>query len=91
MKKSLTEARTVQVENLTKALNIAKKAGIKDFSKSNSNNFSIPEYMLGAGRLNISDSKLADGTYPFSVGRKIFTSTTRYCKEYRNRLSGGLL
>jgi wzz homolog len=70
IEESLTEAKTVQVENLTKALNIAKKAGIKDFSKSNSNNFSIPEYMLGAGRLNISDSKLADGTYLFMLGEK---------------------
>ena len=26
--------------------------------------------MLGAGRLNISDSKLADGTYPFMLGEK---------------------
>lgn len=70
IEESLTEAKTVQVENLTKALNIAKKAGIKDFSKSNSNNFSIPEYMLGGGRLNISDSKLADGTYLFMLGEK---------------------
>ncbi|MGZ7846662.1 LPS O-antigen chain length determinant protein WzzB [Haemophilus sp. SZY H57] len=70
IEESLTEAKTVQVENLTKALNIAKKAGIKDFSKSNSNNFSIPEYMLGEGRLNISDSKLADGTYLFMLGEK---------------------
>ena len=70
IEESLTEAKTVQVENLTKALNIAKKAGIKDFSKGNSNNFSVPEYMLGEGRLNISDSKLADGTYLFMLGEK---------------------
>ncbi|HHF1691993.1 TPA: hypothetical protein ACPJBI_000095, partial [Haemophilus influenzae] len=38
-----TEAKKVQVENLTNALDIAKKAGIKDFSRGN----------------NISDSKLA--------------------------------
>ena len=59
IEESLTEAKTVQVENLDKALNIAKKAGIRDFSKGNSNNLSVPEYMLGEGRLNISDSKLA--------------------------------
>lgn len=70
IEESLTEAKTVQIENLTKALNIAKKAGIKDFSKGNSNNFSVPEYMLGEGRLNISDSKLADGTYLFMLGEK---------------------
>ena len=70
IEESLTEAKTVQVENLDKALNIAKKAGIKDFSKGNSNNLSVPEYMLGEGRLNISDSKLADGTYLFMLGEK---------------------
>ena len=70
IEESLTEAKTIQVENLTKALNIAKKAGITDFSKGNSNNFSVPEYMLGEGRLNISDSKLADGTYLFMLGEK---------------------
>jgi len=70
IEESLTEAKTVQVENLDKALNIAKKAGIRDFSKGNSNNLSVPEYMLGEGRLNISDSKLADGTYLFMLGEK---------------------
>ena len=70
IEESLTEAKTVQVENLEKALNIAKKAGIRDFSKGNSNNLSVPEYMLGEGRLNISDSKLADGTYLFMLGEK---------------------
>lgn len=69
IEKNLTEAKTVQVENLTNALDIAKKAGIKDFSKGN-NNISVPEYMLGDARLNISDSKLADGTYLFMLGEK---------------------
>ena len=70
IEESLTEAKKVQVENLTKALNIAKKAGIIDFSKANTNSLSVPEYMLGEGRLNISDSKLADGTYLFMLGEK---------------------
>lgn len=70
MEESLTETKTVQVENLTNALNIAKKAGIKDFSRGNNNNISVPEYMLGDARLNISDSKLADGTYLFMLGEK---------------------
>lgn len=70
IEESLTEAKKVQVENLTKALNIAKKAGITDFSKANTNSLSVPEYMLGEGRLNISDSKLADGTYLFMLGEK---------------------
>ena len=70
MEESLTETKTVQVENLTNALNIAKKAGISDFSKGSNNAISVPEYMLGEGRLNISDSKLADGTYLFMLGEK---------------------
>nr|WP_314740694.1 LPS O-antigen chain length determinant protein WzzB [uncultured Haemophilus sp.] len=70
IEESLTETKTVQVENLTNALNIAKKAGITDFSKGGNNAISVPEYMLGEGRLNISDSKLADGTYLFMLGEK---------------------
>ena len=69
IEESLTETKTVQVENLTNALNIAKKAGITDFSRGN-NNISVPEYMLGDARLNISDSELADGTYLFMLGEK---------------------
>lgn len=51
IEENLTEAKKVQVENLTNVLDIAKKAGIKDFSRGN----------------NISDSKLADGTYLYSL------------------------
>ena len=69
IEEDLTEAKKVQVENLTNALDIAKKAGIKDFSRGN-NNISVPEYMLGDTRLNISDSELADGTYLFMLGEK---------------------
>ena len=69
IEENLTEAKKVQVENLTNALEIAKKAGITDFSRGN-NNISVPEYMLGNVRLNISDSKLADGTYLFMLGEK---------------------
>ena len=69
IEENLTEAKKVQVENLTNALEIAKKAGVKDLSREN-NNISVPEYMLGNVRLNISDSKLADGTYLFMLGEK---------------------
>ena len=69
IEENLTEAKKVQVENLTNALEIAKKAGVKDLSREN-NNISVPEYMLGDARLNISDSKLADGTYLFMLGEK---------------------
>ena len=44
IEENLTEAKKVQVENLANALDIAKKAGIKDFSRGN-NNISVPEYM----------------------------------------------
>ncbi|OOF77654.1 chain-length determining protein [Rodentibacter caecimuris] len=67
---SLKEVKTVQVENLTNVLDLAKKVGITDFSKGNINSLSVPEYMLGERRLNISDSKLADGTYLFMLGEK---------------------
>lgn len=67
---NLNKARKVQIENLTNALDIAKKAGIIDFSKGSANNIAIPEYMLGEAKLNISDSKLADGTYLFMLGEK---------------------
>lgn len=67
---NLKEAKTVQIENLTNALSIAKKAGITDFSKANTNSLSVPEYLLGEGRISISDSKLADGTYLFMLGEK---------------------
>lgn len=70
IEESQLEIKNIQIENLTNALNIAKKAGISDFSKSNANSLSVPEYMLGEGRLNISDSKLADGTYLFMLGEK---------------------
>lgn len=70
IEENLKEAKIVQVENLTNALEIAKKAGITEFSKGNTNSLSVPEYMLGEARLNISDSKLADGTYLFMLGEK---------------------
>lgn len=67
---SLNEAKTVQIHNLEKALEIAKKAGVKDFSRSISAETAAPEYLLGEGKLNISDSKLSDGTYLFMLGEK---------------------
>lgn len=67
---SLNEVRAVQVENLASALETAKKAGIAEFVQKDALKTSVPEYLLGDGKLNISDSKTADGTYLFMLGEK---------------------
>lgn len=82
--KNLDESKTVQVENLEKALDIAKKAGITDFSRNttkNQNPFALPEYLSGEAKLNISDSKLADGTYLFMLGEKYLQAQLDIAKE----------
>ena len=66
----LNEAKAVKIENLAIALDIAKKADIKKFSKDNSSKGSVPEYMSGDVKLNISDSKLSDGIYLFMLGEQ---------------------
>ena len=43
--------RQIQLENLTTALDIAKSAGIKDYSKSLSGNVSVPEVLLGDAKV----------------------------------------
>jgi len=62
--------RQIQLENLTIALDIAKSAGIKDYSKSLSDNVSVPEVLLGDAKVPFSDSKLSDGSYLFMLGEK---------------------
>ena len=62
--------RQIQLENLTTALDIAKSAGIKDYSKSLSGNVSVPEVLLGDAKVPFSDSKLSDGSYLFMLGEK---------------------
>lgn len=62
--------RQIQLENLTTALDIAKSAGIKDYSKSLSGNVSVPEVLLGDAKMPFSDSKLSDGSYLFMLGEK---------------------
>ena len=62
--------RQIQLENLTTALDIAKSAGIKDYSKSLSGNVSVPEVLLGDAKVPFSDSKLRDGSYLFMLGEK---------------------
>ena len=62
--------RQIQLENLTTALDIAKSAGIKDYSKSLSGNVSVLEVLLGDAKVPFSDSKLSDGSYLFMLGEK---------------------
>lgn len=81
---NLDESKTVQVENLEKALDIAKKAGITDFSRNTTNNqapFILPEYLSGEAKLSISDSKLADGTYLFMLGEKYLQAQLDIAKD----------
>lgn len=67
---NLNEVKAVQVENLSNALATAKKAGVSEFAQRDSLKVAVPEYLLGDGKLNISDSKIADGTYLFMLGEK---------------------
>ena len=62
--------RQIQLENLTIALDIAKSAGIKDYSKSLSDNVSVPEVLLGDAKVPFSDSKLSDWLIFIYVGGK---------------------
>ena len=70
IKQDAENARQIQLENLTTALDIAKSAGIKDYSKSLSGNISLLEVSLGDTRVPSTDSKLSDGTYLFMLGEK---------------------
>ena len=70
IKQDVENAHQIQLENLTTALDIAKSAGIKDYSKSLSGNISLLEVSLGDTRVPSTDSKLSDGTYLFMLGEK---------------------
>lgn len=61
--------RQVQLENLKNALDIAKSAEIKEYSKT-AGNISIPQINLGDAQIPFTDSKLSDGTYLFMLGEK---------------------
>ena len=70
IERDIETVRQIQLENLTTALDIAKSAGIKDYSKSLSGNVSVPEVLLGDTKVPFSDSKLSDGSYLFMLGEK---------------------
>lgn len=61
--------RQVQLENLHNALDIAKSAGIKEYSRT-SGDISIPQVALGDAQIPFTDSKLSDGSYLFMLGEK---------------------
>ena len=73
--------RQIQLENLTTALDIAKSAGIKDYSKSLSGNVSVPEVLLGDAKVPFSDSKLSDGSYLFMLGEKYLQAQVNTLKN----------
>lgn len=61
--------RQVQLENLKNALDIAKSAEIKEYSKT-IGDLSVPQVTLGDAQIPFTDSKLSDGTYLFMLGEK---------------------
>ena len=81
IKQDAENARQIQLENLTTALNIAKSAGIKDYSKSLSGNISLLEVSLGDTRVPSTDSKLSDGTYLFMLGEKYLQAQVNTLKN----------
>ena len=70
--RDLSIQRTVQLENLHNALNIAKEAGIKDYAKafSATNDTALQAIAMSETKIPLSDSKLSDGTYLFMLGEK---------------------
>ncbi len=62
----------MQLENLHKALNIAKEAGIKDYAKAfgATNDTALQAIAMSETKIPLSDSKLSDGTYLFMLGEK---------------------
>ena len=81
IKQDAENARQIQLENLKTALDIAKSAGIKDYSKSLSGNISLLEVSLGDTRVPSTDSKLSDGTYLFMLGEQYLQAQVNTLKN----------
>ena len=81
IKQDADNARQIQLENLITALDIAKSAGIKDYSKSLSGNISLLEVSLGDTRVPSTDSKLSDGTYLFMLGEQYLQAQVNTLKN----------
>ncbi|MDO4626294.1 MAG: Wzz/FepE/Etk N-terminal domain-containing protein [Pasteurellaceae bacterium] len=70
LERNTESVKDIQIQNLSTALSIAKEAGIKEYTKSISNNVSLPEVVLGDAKIPFTDSKLSDGSYLFMLGEK---------------------
>ena len=81
IKQDAENARQIQLENLTTALDIAKSAGIKDYSRSLIGNISLLEVSLGDTRVPSTDSKLSDGTYLFMLGEQYLQAQVNTLKN----------
>ena len=72
--RDLSIHKSVQLENLENALNIAKEAGILEYAKSfevTNNQAAIEQALtVSEAKIPLSDSKLSDGTYLFMLGEK---------------------
>lgn len=73
IEQNLKIQKSVQLENLNKALTTAEKAGIKEYSKfldDNSSSAVIQSLVVSDTKIPLSDSKLSDGVYVFMLGEK---------------------
>lgn len=73
IQKDLDIQKTIQLENLNKALLTAEKAGIKEYSKYLDNAAStvvVQNVTSSDTKIPLSDSKLSDGVYVFMLGEK---------------------
>lgn len=70
LERNIESTREVQIQNLSTALEMAKSAGIKEYTKNISANLAIPEAVLGDAKIPFTDSKLSDGSYLFMLGEK---------------------
>lgn len=71
IQEELSANKSVQLENLNKAYEIAQKAGIKEYSKVfNQSDTANIAAALSDTKIPLSDSKLADGSYLFMLGEK---------------------
>lgn len=63
--------RIVQIQNLTKALDIAKGAGIKDYSSVLADGgIAISNIAASDAKIPLSESKISDGAYLFMLGER---------------------
>lgn len=70
IKQSILSQRKIQLENLNKALNIAKEAGIVNYIESLDTKNNIFNIIQTDTKISLSDSKLSDSPYLFMLGEK---------------------